>query len=69
MELCRFIYGVIKKYLCYERVVHVRYVSIDDLVITTPLEKRYSALWSCCGRPGASRVEERCRFSAEPLHG
>ena len=41
MALCRFIYGVIKKYLCLERVVHVRYVSIDDLVITTPLKKRY----------------------------
>ena len=27
-------YGVIKKYLCYERVVHVRYLSIDDFVIT-----------------------------------
>ena len=42
MALCRFIYGVIKRYLCPERVVHVRYVSIDDLVITTPLKKRYS---------------------------
>ena len=28
-----------KKYLRLERVVHVRYVSIDDLVITTPLKK------------------------------
>ena len=36
------IYGVIKKYLCNERVVHVHYVAIDDLVITTPLKKRYS---------------------------
>ena len=43
MALCRFIYGVIKEYLCYERVVHVHYISIDDLVITTPLKKkRYS---------------------------
>ena len=24
---------------CNERVVHVHYVSIDDLVITTPLKK------------------------------
>ena len=40
MALCRSIYGVIKKYLCNERVVH--YVSIDDLVITIPLKKRYS---------------------------
>ena len=42
MALSRFIYGVIKKYLCLERVVYVRYVSIDDLVITTSLKKRYS---------------------------
>ena len=42
MALCRFIYGVIKEYLCYERVLHVHYISIDDLVITTPLKKRYS---------------------------
>ena len=34
--------AVIKKYLCNERVVHVRYVAIDNLVITTPLKKRYS---------------------------
>ena len=34
---------VIKKYLCNERVFHVHYVAIDDLVITTPLKKnRYS---------------------------
>ena len=31
--------GVIKRYWRPERVVHVRYVSIDDLVITTPLKK------------------------------
>ena len=37
-----YLYGVIKKCLCIERLVHVRYVSIDDLVITTPLKKRYS---------------------------
>ena len=28
-----------------------------------------AALWSCSGRPGASRVGVRCRFAAEPLHG
>ena len=56
MALCRFIYGVIKKSLRPERVVHVRYVSIDDLVITTPLKKKndIAALWSCSGKPGAS---------------
>ena len=54
MALCRFIYGVIKRYLCPKRVVHVRYVSIDDLVITTPLKNNIAALWSCSGRPGAS---------------
>ena len=55
MALCRFIYGVIKKYLCFEREVHVHYVSIDDLVITTPLKKNdIAALSSCSGRPGAS---------------
>ena len=26
--------------LCNERVVHVHYVAIDDLVITTPLKKK-----------------------------
>ena len=30
-------YGVIKKYLCYERVVQAH-----NIVITTPLKKRYS---------------------------
>ena len=35
MALCRFIYGVIKIFLCNERLVHVHYVAIDDLVITT----------------------------------
>ena len=66
MALCRFIYGVIKECLC-----RVHYISIDDLVITTPLEKKndIAALWSCSGRPGASRVGVRCRFAAEPLHG
>ena len=28
--------------LCNERVVYIQYVAIDDLVITTPLKKRYS---------------------------
>ena len=37
MALCRFIYGVIKIFLCFKHVVHVRYVSIDDLVMTAPL--------------------------------
>ena len=54
MAQCRFIYGVIKKYLCIERVDHVHYISIDDLMITTPLKKDIAALWSCSGRPGAS---------------
>ena len=54
MALCRFIYGVIKKYLCNERAVHVYYVAIDDLVITTPLKNNIAALWSCSGRSGAS---------------
>ena len=31
--------NVIKKFLCNEREVHVHYVAIDDLVITTPLKK------------------------------
>ena len=70
MVLCRFIYGVMKEYLCYERVLHVHYMSIiDDLVITTPLKSDIAALWSCSGRPGASRVGARCRFAAEPLNG
>ena len=54
MALCRFIYGVIKKYLRLEHVVHVRYVSIDDLVNTTPLKNDIVALWSWSGRPGTS---------------
>ena len=44
MALCRFIYGVIKIFLCNECLVHVHYMAIDDLVITTPLKKR-------CSRP------------------
>ena len=69
MALCQFIYGVIEKYLCFERVVYVRYVSIDHFVITTPLKKRYSRplvmLWSTW----CISVGERCRrFAAEPLH-
>ena len=54
MALCRFIYGVIKKYLCNERVVHVHFVAIDDLVINTPLKNDIAALWSCSGKAGAS---------------
>ena len=42
MALYRFIYGVIEKIVCNERMVHVHYVAIDDLVITTPLKIRYS---------------------------
>ena len=34
--------SVIKTFLCSERVVHVQYVAIDDLMITTPLKKRYN---------------------------
>ena len=66
-----FIYGVIKEYLCNERVVHVHYISIDDLVITTPMKNDIdiAALWSCSDRPGTSRVGAICRFAAEPLHG
>ena len=70
MAICRFIYGVIKQYLRCERELHVHYISIDDLVVTTPLKKNdIAALWSCSGRPGASRVGARCRFAAEALHG
>ena len=54
MALCRFIYGVIKKYLCNEREVRVHYVAIDDLVITTPLNNDIAALWSCSVKAGAS---------------
>ena len=28
--------------LCSKRIVRVHYVAIDDLVITTPLKKRYN---------------------------
>ena len=34
--------SIVKEYLCFERVAHGYYVSIDDLGITTPLKKRYS---------------------------
>ena len=55
MALCLYTYGVIEIFLCLEREGHVRYLSIDDLVITTPLKKNdIAALWSCSGRPGAS---------------
>ena len=55
LALCRFIYGVIKTFLCNKRVVHVHYVAIDDLVITIPLKKRYNRpIWLCSGRAGAS---------------
>ena len=44
-----------KKYLRNERVVHVHYVAIDDLVITTPLKKNdIAALCSYSGKAGAS---------------
>ena len=45
---------MIKKCLCNERVVHVQYVAIDDLVITTPLKNNIAALWSCFSKAGAS---------------
>ena len=69
MALCRFINGVIKEYLCFECVLHIHYISINDLVITTPLKNDIAVLCSCSGRPGVSRVRARCRFAAEPLHG
>ena len=34
--------GVVQKCLCSERVGPVHYVAVDDLVITTPLKKRYN---------------------------
>ena len=69
MALCRFIYGVIKKCLCEERVVHVHYVSIDDLVITTPLKKNdTAALWSCFGKPGASLLGQDVVASLPSLY-
>ena len=33
---------MIKTFLCNKRVVHVHYVAIDDLMITTPLKKQYN---------------------------
>ena len=51
--------------------LHIQYISIDDSVITTTLQHRkndIAALWSCSGRPGASRVRASCHFAAEPLH-
>ena len=70
MALCRAICGVIKQHLRRERELHIHYISIiDDLVITTPLKNDIAALWSCSGRPGASRRGARCRFAVEALHG
>ena len=42
MALRRLIYGVIKEYLCYKRVIHIHYITIDDLGITIPLKKQFS---------------------------
>ena len=38
----RYADGTIEILLCPDRKGHVRCVSFDDLVITTPLRKRYS---------------------------
>ena len=71
MPLCRFIYGVIKEYLRFERVVYVHYISIDDsnsdyyYIEKNKTKNNTAALWSCSGRPGASRIRARCRFAAE----
>ena len=73
MALCRFIYGVIKKNLCNERLVYVHYVAIDAFNSDYySIEKTIiAALWSCSGKPGASLSGQRCRrfAAAEPLHG
>ena len=45
---------MVKRCLCSERLVRVHYVAIDDLVITTPLKKRYNRSWRCSGKAGAS---------------
>ena len=45
---------VVKRCLCSERLVHVHYVAIDDLVITTPLKNDITTLWRCSGKAGAS---------------
>ena len=37
-----------------KRIVRVHYVAIDDLVITTPLKKRYNRPLEMLGKAGAS---------------
>ena len=67
MALCRFIYGAVEKILCNERLVHVHYVTIDDLVITTPLKNNMAALWSCSGKAGASLLGQDVVASLQSL--
>ena len=54
--------------MCSERVVHVHYVAIDDLVITTPLKNDITALWSCSGRAGASLLGQNVVASLLSLY-
>ena len=49
-----FIYGAVEKILCSDRLGHVHYVAIDDLLITTPWKNDISALWSRSGKADAS---------------
>ena len=66
MALCRFIYGTVKEYLCYERVLHVQDTSVDDSLIYYYIEKTIKP--PSGGGLGASSVGASCHFSAEPLH-
>ena len=45
MALCPFIYGAINKQLCYQRMLHVQYTSIDDFLITTTYKNNIATLW------------------------
>ena len=58
---------MIKTFLSNEREVHVHYVAIDDLLITTPLKNDITALWSCSGRAGASLLGQDVVASLQSL--
>ena len=61
----RYVYGVIKEQLCYQRMLHVQYISFDDSLIFTTSKKQHIRP---LGNMAHHHVGANCRFAAERLH-
>ena len=66
MALYRFINGVTKELLCYQRMLHVQYISIDDFLITPIYIEK--TIYPPSGERSASSCWGKLSLAAEPLH-